>query len=95
MRKEKDWFSFYAHKCRNPVPKRCGIPNCGSTTPEYNRSLYRWISKAPLLYCKRSGVHKVGIFAGQRIERGQFVAEYVGQIIRNCLLDRKEKYYRD
>lgn len=41
----------------------------------------------------RSNIHKIGLFAAERIKQNAVLLEYVGEVIRNCLLDKREKEY--
>jgi histone-lysine N-methyltransferase SETD1 len=45
------------------------------------------------LVLQRSGVHGYGLFAAERIPAGEFVIEYVGEIIRPVLEDIVEARY--
>jgi histone-lysine N-methyltransferase SETD1 len=41
----------------------------------------------------RSGVHGWGLFAAEDIAEGEFVIEYVGELIRPVLSDIREQQY--
>ncbi len=41
----------------------------------------------------RSGIHDWGLFAMEPIAEGEMVIEYVGQVVRQTLADRREKHY--
>jgi SET domain-containing protein len=38
-------------------------------------------------------VHSWGLFADETIEKEAFVIEYIGELIRPCLADRREQRY--
>jgi histone-lysine N-methyltransferase SETD1 len=46
------------------------------------------------LVLQRSGVHGYGLFAAQRIQAGEFIIEYVGDVIRPVLEDVVEARYQ-
>jgi hypothetical protein len=41
----------------------------------------------------RSGVHAWGVFADETIEKESFIIEYIGELIRPCLADKREAEY--
>jgi len=47
-----------------------------------------------LIYCQKSKIHGVGVFAAQIIPKGAYIAQYCGVVIRNTLIDRRETFYR-
>lgn len=46
------------------------------------------------VYFRRSLIHGMGLFARENIESGEFVIEYIGEIIRRRVADEREKIYR-
>lgn len=44
-------------------------------------------------YVRDSEIHRFGLFAGERIEKDQFIIEYVGESIRHEVADLREKKY--
>ena len=45
------------------------------------------------LVVKRSPIHGRGLFTLTDLQQGQMIIEYSGEIIRNQLCDKREKYY--
>jgi hypothetical protein len=43
----------------------------------------------------KSSVHGWGLFAREFIRAGEFVLEYVGEIIRNAMADKRERMYKE
>lgn len=46
------------------------------------------------VYFQRSTIHGMGLFAEEVIEEGEFIAEYMGEIIRRTVADMREKIYK-
>jgi histone-lysine N-methyltransferase MLL1 len=65
-------------------------------SPEISSSMkYRHLknfSKRSLVV-KRSPIHGRGLFTLADLQQGQMIIEYSGEIIRNQLCDKREKYY--
>lgn len=42
---------------------------------------------------KRSRIHGWGLFATQGFKKDEMVAEYIGEVVRSCVADLREKQY--
>lgn len=42
---------------------------------------------------KRSRIHGWGLFAKVAIKKNELVAEYLGEVVRSCVADLREKLY--
>jgi len=42
---------------------------------------------------KRSRIHGWGLFAKQGFKKDEMVAEYIGEVVRSCVADLREKQY--
>ena len=66
-----------------------------------NRSvsqLYRELKAIPFsqrLLVKRSRIHGWGLFAKEAIKKDAMVAEYIGEVVRACVADLREKMYEE
>lgn len=66
-----------------------------------NRSisqLYRELKAVPFsqrLLVKRSRIHGWGLFAKEPIKKDTMVAEYIGEVVRACVADLREKQYEE
>ena len=49
------------------------------------------VLETPLIIVKESGIHNKGAFAKKNIEKGEFVAEYVGEKISKTESEKREK----
>ncbi|KAI9230368.1 MAG: hypothetical protein DHS80DRAFT_12596 [Piptocephalis tieghemiana] len=59
-------------------------------------SLLRWNQlkvRRKHLKFGRSAIHEYGLFAGERIEPGEMVIEYMGEVIRQAVADHREALY--
>ena len=50
------------------------------------------VLRTKALTLTKSSIHAFGIFAGEPIEKGEFVIEYVGEIVRDTISNMREKY---
>lgn len=57
---------------------------------QYRRLKTEWQTNVLL---RRSAIQGLGLYARKFIERNTMLIEYVGQLIRTCLTDRREDYY--
>lgn len=55
-----------------------------SAIPSFSISFHR----------SRSRIHRIGVFAEESLSEGAFLIEYVGEIIRNGLVESREYRYR-
>jgi len=66
-----------------------------------NRSvsqLYRELKAIPFsqrLLVKRSRIHGWGLFAKEAIKKDAMVAEYIGEVVRACVADLRERMYEE
>jgi SET domain-containing protein len=42
---------------------------------------------------KRSRIHGWGLFAKEGFKKDELVAEYIGEVVRSCVADLREKQY--
>jgi hypothetical protein len=47
----------------------------------------------PMQTVKRSRIHGWGLFAKQGFKKDEMVAEYLGEVVRSCVADLREKQY--
>jgi len=47
----------------------------------------------PRLLCKHSRIHGLGVFANEPLKEGEMIMEYVGEVIRQSLTDKREQIY--
>ena len=63
---------------------------------EYNVQKYRALRAVPVLErlaVRRSHIHGWGLYTRVDLKKDDFVIEYVGQVIRNSVADKREIYY--
>ena len=63
---------------------------------EYNVQKYRALRAVPVLErlaVRRSHIHGWGLYTRVDLKKDDFVIEYVGQVIRNSVADKREVYY--
>jgi len=61
-----------------------------------NRDKYRRMKAVPMnerLEVRRSHIHGWGLFLKRDVRKDEFIVEYVGQIVRRIVGDKREKYY--
>lgn len=61
-----------------------------------NRNKYRRMKAVPMqerLEVRRSHIHGWGLFLKRDVRKDEFIVEYVGQIVRQVVGDKREKYY--
>lgn len=59
--------------------------------------LYRYLDSLPYdkrLNIKKSSIHGFGLFAKELIKTGEPIIEYVGELIRNSVADKRENIYK-
>ncbi|XP_665182.1 SET-domain protein [Cryptosporidium hominis TU502] len=59
--------------------------------------LYRYLDLLPYdkrLNIKKSSIHGFGLFAKELIKTGEPIIEYVGELIRNSVADKRESLYK-
>ncbi|KAF7458444.1 putative histone-lysine N-methyltransferase 1 [Cryptosporidium felis] len=59
--------------------------------------LYRYLDSLPYdkrLEIRKSNIHGFGLFAKEIIKPGEPIIEYIGELIRNSVADRREHFYR-
>ncbi|OII73699.1 chromatinic protein [Cryptosporidium ubiquitum] len=59
--------------------------------------LYRYLDSLPYdkrLSIKKSSIHGFGLFAKELIKAGEPIIEYVGEVIRNSVADKRENFYK-
>ncbi|KAJ8612113.1 hypothetical protein CTAYLR_002467 [Chrysophaeum taylorii] len=61
-----------------------------------NRDKYRRMKALPMsarLEVRRSHIHGWGLFLKRDVRKDEFIVEYLGQIVRQVVGDKREKYY--
>ena len=59
---------------------------------------YRQLKAVPMtkvLAARRSHIHGWGLFVLTDIEKGGMIVEYMGELIRKCVADQREKQYEE
>ncbi|KAJ1458418.1 hypothetical protein M885DRAFT_512831 [Pelagophyceae sp. CCMP2097] len=68
------------------------------TSIDENRDKYRAMKAVPMLDrldVRRSHIHGWGLYLTRDVRRHDFIIEYVGEVVRQCVGDKREKYYDD
>eukprot|EP00804_Cyclotella_cryptica_P018966 CCRYP_006473-RB/>CCRYP_006473-RB protein AED:0.02 eAED:0.02 QI:690/1/1/1/0.5/0.4/5/239/1470 len=65
-----------------------------TASPEKLESVARVACEA-MVSLKGSGIHGWGLFSDHPFEKGDIVAEYLGEYISNAVADAREKYYHE
>lgn len=82
-------------QCRSEVPvPREGIPHVDFCT-EWNTFKYDEMIKKTLwgIVTGKSGIHGIGLFTLTGYQKGDFVIEYAGDLVRNSVADLREMRY--
>jgi len=59
---------------------------------QYRKMKQEWRQNVLLA---RSKIQGLGLYAARDLEMGQMIIEYIGEVIRSCLTDVREKHYED
>ena len=76
-------------RCRLPPRAHLDPPNTRTFLPTLCISLSLLRRQA----VRRSRIHGWGLFCKEPIKKDEMVAEYVGEVIRSCVADLREKQY--
>lgn len=53
----------------------------------------RSVPRCERLLVRRSHIHGWGLFLKRDVKKDEYIVEYVGQIVRQCVGDKREKFY--
>ena len=90
-----------ASKARGPDPKKARqalYVDAPAGSLEVTRDKYRRMKAVPLaarLAVRRSHIHGWGLYCKTDVPKDAFIIEYVGQVVRQAVGDKREKYYDD
>ena len=80
------------------VPKKAHTTIRSTSSVSQNLFKYRQMKATPMsdsLEVRRSHIHGWGLFLKKDIKKDDFIVEYLGQIVRQLVGDKREKYYED